>query len=117
LKFAECMRANGVPDFPDPTGTSINIANLEPEQPYLPARRQGVRKQDRREVAGIGGTPRPGTIELDGTLPGRGAAELSASSVVAIAGLLSAGGSSLGGLASPTSALVVGGPEADDKET
>jgi hypothetical protein len=34
VKFAECMRANGVPDFPDPNGTgSTYVENLDPNGP------------------------------------------------------------------------------------
>jgi hypothetical protein len=42
LKFAQCMRANGVPDYPDPTGTSQAIrvssgSDLNPANPTFQA--------------------------------------------------------------------------------
>ena len=38
LKFANCMRSHGVPNFPDPTflssaGTSVNLTGLNPQSP------------------------------------------------------------------------------------
>jgi hypothetical protein len=37
LKYAQCMRANGVPDFPDPNGSSEgpDIGNLDPDGPVF----------------------------------------------------------------------------------
>jgi len=72
VKFAECMRANGVPDFPDPTGTSINIANLDLNSPIFQHAAKACGNKTGVRLPGIGGTPPPGTIELDGTLPGGG---------------------------------------------
>ena len=35
LKYAECMRANGVPKFPDPTGSTTYVGNLDPAGPVF----------------------------------------------------------------------------------
>jgi hypothetical protein len=69
VKYAECMRANGVPSFPDPTGAggglSFNTGSVNPNNPTfqnasrLCAKKTGVR------ALGVGPPP-PGTIELNG---------------------------------------------------
>ena len=53
VKFAECMRANGVPDYPDPgaNGGLTLRRSRHLKQPDFPERRQGVHPQDRREFA------------------------------------------------------------------
>ena len=50
VKFAECMRANGIPDYPDPTAGNgaIHATRRErprPEQPDAPERLPGVRQR------------------------------------------------------------------------
>jgi hypothetical protein len=69
VKYAECIRANGVPDFPDPStaggGVSFNMGSANPNNPTfqnasrLCAKKTGVR------ALGVGPPP-PGTIELNG---------------------------------------------------
>ena len=73
LKYAECMRADGVPDFPDPTANGLGISvqpgtALDPRNPVF----QNANKVCSREtgVRGFGGTPPPGTVQLDGGVPG-----------------------------------------------
>jgi hypothetical protein len=75
LKFSECMRAHGVPDFPDPTVNGIQIpvqsgTDLDPRSPAF----QNASKLCSREtgVPGFGGPLPPGTVQLDGggPLPG-----------------------------------------------
>ena len=73
-KFSECMRANGVRDFPDPSpGGDLSISvnaggDLNPNNPIfhnaakLCAQKTGV--------TGFSGTPHPGMIELNGAGPG-----------------------------------------------
>ena len=74
-KFSECMRANGIPDFPDPTanGLSLNVGgDLTASNPTfqnaskLCAQRTGV------HLPGAGGTLPPGIVKLSGPLPGGG---------------------------------------------
>lgn len=37
LKYAQCMRKNGVPDFPDPQGGALDIGDLNPDSPQFKA--------------------------------------------------------------------------------
>jgi hypothetical protein len=73
-KYSECMRSNGIADFPDPVNGNLSFnlgasGNLNPNNPTfesaskLCARRTGAR------VPGTGGSPRPGTIKLYGAGP------------------------------------------------
>jgi len=76
VKFSQCMRANGVPDFPDPTangGLSFNRAgggDLNPSNPVfqnastLCAQKTGV------PGFAAGGSLQPGSIEFNGDGPG-----------------------------------------------
>jgi hypothetical protein len=73
LKYSECMRANGVPDFPDPTANGIQIpvqsgTDLDPKNPAF----QSASKLCSKEtgVPGFGGTLPPGTVQVDGGRPG-----------------------------------------------
>jgi len=67
LKFSQCMRANGVPDFPDPSGGGLSIrrgGDLDPSNPTF----QHAQKVCGRE-AGVtgplgGGPPQPGMIKI-----------------------------------------------------
>lgn len=74
-KFSQCMRANGVPNFPDPTpggGLSFPVGSggdLNPNNStfrnasHLCAQRTGA------QVPGAGGNPPTGTIKLNGLGP------------------------------------------------
>ena len=73
MKFSECMRANGVPDFPDPTAAASEFragGDLNPNNPTF----QNASKVCARKT-GVGlpgrGAPPPGTIELNGGMLGR----------------------------------------------
>jgi hypothetical protein len=75
LKFSECMRANGVPDFPDPTGDNLafNIASAGDLNPTSPTFQSATKLCHERTGAGLGNsTPPPGAIVLNGELPGAG---------------------------------------------
>ena len=76
VKFSECMRANGIPDFPDPSngGLSFNRAgggDLNPSNPIfqnastLCAKKTGVRGF----ATATGGSP-PGSVEFNGDATG-----------------------------------------------
>jgi hypothetical protein len=65
-KFSQCMRANGISDFPDPTGDGLQIrsspgSDLNPNNPAF----QNAQKKCAQQV-GVpqlaGGTPQPGSI-------------------------------------------------------
>ena len=66
-KFSQCMRANGVPDFPDPNpggGLSIRVqpgSDLNPQSPTFQNASKLCAK--RTGVPGPGGTPQRGAIE------------------------------------------------------
>jgi hypothetical protein len=68
VRFAECMRANGIRDFPDPTGNGdlhINLSgggDLNPNNPAF--QRASNLCSQRTGVPGFGGSPGPGTIRL-----------------------------------------------------
>jgi hypothetical protein len=72
LKFSECMRANWIPDFPDPTGDTLAInrgagGDLDPNNPTF----QNASKvcMQKTGVQGFGtGSPPPGTNRKPRTL-------------------------------------------------
>lgn len=68
VKYAQCMRANGIPDFPDPVGGSLqfNRATMGADVLTSPAFQKAVKvctQQTGVHLSGPGGTPPPGTIE------------------------------------------------------
>lgn len=74
VKVAECMRANGISDFPDPiNGTlSFNIGaggDLNPNNPTFQTASKLCSEKTGVTLPGAGGTPPPGTIELNGGGP------------------------------------------------
>ncbi len=74
LKYSECMRANGVPDFPDPVNGTLHFnlgagGDLNPNNPtFQTASKLCVRKTG-AVVPGAGGTVPPGVIRLEGAGP------------------------------------------------
>jgi hypothetical protein len=69
-KFSQCMRANGIPDFPDPSGGGLSIqahpgSDLNPNNPtFQNASKLCAKKTG---VPGLGGGPPPaGAIEATG---------------------------------------------------
>ncbi len=65
-KYSQCMRANGVPDFPDPSGGGLSIqvhpgSDLDPRSPTLQKASKLCAKKT--GVPGIGGTPPRGAIQ------------------------------------------------------
>ena len=80
VKFSDCMRANGVTDFPDPiNGTlSFNLGaggDLNPSNPTFQHVSKLCAQKTGAHVPEAGGPPPPGTIRLDGAgpLPNAGA--------------------------------------------
>jgi hypothetical protein len=67
LRFSECMRANGIPDFPDPSGGGLSLrlgGDLDPRNPAFKRAQKLCGKQ-----AGVsgpigGGPPQPGMIRV-----------------------------------------------------
>jgi hypothetical protein len=73
-RFSECMRANGISDFPDPTnGTlSFNVGaggDLSPTNPTFQNASKLCAQKTGARVPGTGGTLPPGWIKLDGAGP------------------------------------------------
>ena len=72
VKFSECMRTNGLPDFPDPTSNGslsfdVGDPNLNPNSPtFQHASKVCAQKTG---VQGFGGGPQRGMIELNGAGP------------------------------------------------
>jgi hypothetical protein len=64
-KFSQCMRAHGIPDFPDPSGGGLSIqthpgSDLSPQNPtFQNASKLCAKKTG---VPGLGGTPPRGAI-------------------------------------------------------
>ena len=69
LNFSQCMRANGVPDFPDPSsgGLSFNRAgDLNPSNPVFQKASTLCAKKNGVPGLATGGAPQPGWIEFNG---------------------------------------------------
>ncbi len=67
VKFAECMRANGIPDYPDPTAGNGAIratpgSDLAPNNPTLQKASQVCDKAN-PGVSKFSDTPQPGSID------------------------------------------------------
>jgi hypothetical protein len=74
LEVAQCMRANGIPDFPDPVNDTLSFnigagGDLNPNNPTFQAASKLCRQKTGVNLPGAGGTPPPGTIELNGGTP------------------------------------------------
>jgi hypothetical protein len=71
LRFAQCMRANGVPDYPDPTGNSQTIhassgGDLNPANPkFQAASTLCTNKTGYQSKLSSTGAPQPGSISLN----------------------------------------------------
>jgi hypothetical protein len=72
LKFSQCMRANGVADFPDPSsngGLSFNRAaggDLNPSNPVFQNASKLCAQQTGVPGFATGGAPQPGSVEFNG---------------------------------------------------
>lgn len=75
VKFAACMRANGVANFPDPMAGRFVFqlggnSPLSPNSPTFQNASKVCTQQTGVQLPGIGGgSPPPGTIELNGSTP------------------------------------------------
>jgi len=70
LKFARCMRANGVPDYPDPTGSNSNqvghaASASELNSPTFQAAATLCAKKTGYQSKFSAGAPQPGSINLN----------------------------------------------------
>jgi hypothetical protein len=69
-KFSQCMRAHGIPDFPDPSGSGFSIqahagSDLSPNNPTFQNASKLCSKQTGVPAFG-NGTPQAGSIEATG---------------------------------------------------
>jgi hypothetical protein len=67
LKFSECMRANGIPDFPDPSGGGLSLrrgGDLDPSNPAFQHTQKLCGKQTGLTGPIAGGAPQPGMIKV-----------------------------------------------------
>lgn len=95
LKYSECMQANGIPDFPDPSGGGLSIhtspgSDLNPNNPTF--QKASALCSKKTGVPGLGGTPQKGAIQISsGNGPGTGPGGRSSSSGGAVIGSGSGG--------------------------
>jgi hypothetical protein len=73
LKFAQCMRANGVPDYPDPTSNNQPIhassgSDLNPANPTYQAASTLCTNKSGYQSKFSNGAPQPGSINIVGGL-------------------------------------------------
>lgn len=75
-QFAQCMRDNGVPDFPDPEGSGLRVDNNIAEDPDFPAAQEKCQAEflpdmpapnTQGDGPGIGGGPRTGGGPVGGS--------------------------------------------------
>ena len=66
LKYVACMRANGVPDYPYPTGDQTNFigSGVDPDSPAVERVNQLCGKKIDAPAWWINGTDTPGSIEV-----------------------------------------------------
>ena len=74
VKFAQCMRANGITDYPDPVDGNLSInlgagGDLNPDNPTFHNATKVCAQKTGVHVPGSGGGPPSGTIELNGATP------------------------------------------------
>jgi hypothetical protein len=83
LKFSECMRANGIPDFPDPSaGGGISARPGGDMSPNSPVFQNAAKVCARRTgMSGFGGTLPAGAVEVAGGPAGNGVGLIAVGSV------------------------------------
>jgi hypothetical protein len=66
LKYVSCMRANGVPDYPDPKGDTTNFqgSGVDPDSPSFEKANQLCGKKLGLPAWWVNGTDTPGSIEV-----------------------------------------------------
>jgi hypothetical protein len=75
-KFSQCMRANGIPDFPDPSASGLQIrvspgSDLNPNNPtFKNAQKKCAQQVGIPQLAG--GAARAGSVQIQQQAPGGG---------------------------------------------
>ena len=66
LKYVSCMRANGVPDYPDPKGDTTNFqgSGVDPDSPSFEKANQLCGEKLSLPAWWVNGTDTPGSIEV-----------------------------------------------------
>jgi hypothetical protein len=67
VQFSACMRANGIPDFPDPSGAGLSIrrgGDLDPSNPTFQNAQKLCGKKTGIKGPLAGGGPQPGMIKV-----------------------------------------------------
>jgi hypothetical protein len=77
LRYSECMRANGIADFPDPVNGTLSLnlgasGDLNPDSPAWQNTSKVCAERTGAHVPGAGGIPPPGVIKIDGAGPNAG---------------------------------------------
>jgi hypothetical protein len=71
-KFSECMRADGIPDFPDPTANGLQLnggGDLNGGNPTFQTAGKLCSQRTGVHFPGAGGTPPAGIVRLNGAAP------------------------------------------------
>lgn len=70
VKYAACMRAHGVPNYPDPTGTRTNLRGIDMNSPFFIRANKLCGKQIGAPAWWINGWGPPGNISVSNIPPG-----------------------------------------------
>jgi hypothetical protein len=70
VKYAACMRANGVPDYPDPTGNRTNLNGIDMNSPFFIRANKLCGKQIGAPAWWVNGWGPPGNISVTSIPPG-----------------------------------------------
>jgi hypothetical protein len=70
VKYAACMRAHGVPNYPDPTGTETNLRGIDMSSPFFIRANKLCGKQIGAPAWWINGWGPPGNISVSNFPPG-----------------------------------------------
>jgi hypothetical protein len=70
VKYAACMRANGVPSYPDPTGNRTNLRGIDTNSPFFIRANKLCGKQIGAPARWINGWGPPGNISVTNIPPG-----------------------------------------------
>jgi hypothetical protein len=70
VKYAACMRAHGVPNYPDPTGEKTNLTDIDMNSPFFVRANKLCGKQIGAPAWWINGWGPPGNISISNIPPG-----------------------------------------------
>jgi hypothetical protein len=70
VEYAACMRANGVPDYPDPTGDKTDLNGIDMNSPFFIRANKVCGRQIGAPAWWINGWGPPGNISVSNIPPG-----------------------------------------------